>query len=124
MKKILAILMVAVLSMSLLAACSNKSPSTSAQSKAVSSTDTTTPTTIKFWHGWQGLEAKKFATIIEKFSEVRPDIKVEVLDSATEEKQLVAMTGGDSFDVGLTMDVIANKWANTGALADMQPLMK
>lgn len=81
-------------------------------------------TTIKFWHTWQGLEAEKFEKIIEGFSEVRPDIKVEVLGSTTEEKQLISMTSGDSFDVGFTMDCIANKWASTGALADMTPYME
>ena len=81
-------------------------------------------TTIKFWHTWQGLEAEKFEKIIEGFSEVRPDIKVEVLGSTTEEKQLIAMTSGDSFDVGFTMDCIANKWANSGALADMTPYIE
>lgn len=81
-------------------------------------------TTIQFWHTWQGLEAEKFAQVISEFSKVHPEIKVEVLDSTTTEKQLIAMTSGAAFDVGLTMDYTANQWATTGALADMTPFIE
>lgn len=81
-------------------------------------------TTIQFWHTWQGLEAQKFAQIIGEFSKEHPEIQVDVLDSTTTEKQLISMTSGASFDVGLTMDYTANQWANTGALADMTPYIE
>lgn len=127
MKKALSLLAALALSLSVFAGCAASSSSTP-QGNSTAGTSApqgnTKTTTIKFWHTWQGLEAKKFAEVISQFSAVRPDIIVEVLDSSTEEKQLISMTSGDSFDVGLTMDTIANKWSSKGALADMTPYIE
>lgn len=77
------------------------------------------PVTITFWHGWQGLEADKFQAVIDKFSIEYPNIKVEVLSGTTQEKQLLAMSGGDPFDVGLNMDYYIAQWARNGMLAEL-----
>lgn len=116
-KKLAAAVLSAVMMMSLFAGCGSQETTGSGGAEGET-------TTIQFWHTWQGLEAQKFAQVISEFSKVHPEIKVEVLDSTTTEKQLVAMTGGSSFDVGLTMDYTANQWANTGALEDMTPYIE
>lgn len=120
-RKLLATLMCAAMMTGVLAGCGAQEVGSKDSTGGEAQGETTT---IQFWHTWQGLEAEKFEAIIEAFAEVRPDIKVEVLGSTTEEKQLISMTSGDSFDVGLTMDCIANKWAATGALADMTPYIE
>lgn len=120
-KKMISIALLCALVLTVFTGCGSN-PESSASAKNDKNSDEVT--TIKFWHTWQGKEAEKFETIIEGFKEVHPEINVEVLGSTTEEKQMIAMSSGDSFDVGLTMDCIANKWANKGALADMTPYIE
>jgi multiple sugar transport system substrate-binding protein len=79
------------------------------------------PVKIQFWHLWQGLEAEKFLTIINRFNEQQSDIVVETLSSVTTEKMLVAMAGGTPFDVGYDMDYSVVRNGQMGALADLLP---
>lgn len=87
-------------------------------------TDAKEKVTIKFWHAWQGDEADKLQVYVDKFMEENPNIMVEVLSGTNAEKQMLALSGGDTFDVGYHMDYRMPLWGREGMLLPLNDLIQ
>ena len=132
MKKILTLLLAMVMVVSLIG-CGE---STAKKEETKTETNTGTETkqretktdnkekvTIKFWHAWQGDEADKLQVYVNKFMEENPNITVEVLSGTNSEKQMLALSGGDTFDVGYNMDYRMPLWGREGMLLPLNELI-
>ncbi len=80
-------------------------------------------TTIKFWHAWQGDEADMLQVYVDKYNEEHPDVFVEALSGTNAEKQMIALSGGDTFDIGYQMDYRMALWGREGMLLPLNDLI-
>ncbi|MFD9306175.1 ABC transporter substrate-binding protein [Streptomyces sp. NPDC060048] len=113
---------VAVASISVLAtACTGSTANTAAD-------DPNKEVTLNFWHGWSApSEIKAIEDNIARFQKAHPNIKVNVTGNMTDDKINQALrAGGDKApDVvsSFTTDSVG-KFCNTGAFADLNPLLE
>ncbi|GKX30256.1 sugar ABC transporter substrate-binding protein [Vallitalea longa] len=92
--------------------------------KSTSKTSSGNVTTISFWHVWNGSEGEMLQEIVDDFNNSQSEIKVEVLENATTEKQLTAITGGNPPDVGYLVDYRISKLASIGALTELDSMIE
>ncbi len=125
MKKILSLLLVLSMSVMILAGCGDgAAPEKKEEGKAEpAKEEKVEKVTLRFWHAWQGDEADKLQVYVDKYNEEHPEVFVEALSGTNAEKQMIALSGGDSFDIGYQMDYRMPLWGREGMLLPLNDLI-
>ena len=86
------------------------------------------PKTITFWHYWKAEEGKALETIIDKFNQTHPNIKVKYLSTSDYDnhhnKLLTAISGGNPPDVSVVSSDYLPEWVHNGALVTLDGFIK